>query len=343
MTGPVFLDAERVARALAPDAAVDAVRAALADGLDPALDAARIQVPLASGEFLLMPSGSVTAAGVKVLTVAPANPAAGLPRIQGLYLLADAATLSPRAVLDGAALTTLRTPAVSFAAVRELLLAPLEVPSPVGGPEFEHSSGRWGLQRGADAGGRAQGAGAAASAPLDVVVFGAGPQAEAHLATLRAVLDGRRALGTVTRVARRPRRGAVVAGSAEASTALAAAGLIVCATTAREPLFDGSLVRADAVVIAVGSHEPDARELDAALMGRASVIVEDPATALREAGDVVLAVAEGFLDPASLIPMRDVVRGGARLPAGLPVVFKSTGMSWEDLAIAEAVANAAGA
>ena len=35
-------------------------------------------------------------------------------------------------------------------------------------------------------------------------------------------------------------------------------------TTAREPLFDGDLVPAHAVVVAVGSHEPDAREVDGA-------------------------------------------------------------------------------
>jgi hypothetical protein len=48
----------------------------------------------------------------------------------------------------------------------------------------------------------------------------------------------------------------------------------------------------DVVVVAVGSHEPDAREVDAPLLGRATVVVEDVGTALREAGDVVLAIAE---------------------------------------------------
>jgi ornithine cyclodeaminase len=56
-------------------------------------------------------------------------------------------------------------------------------------------------------------------------------------------------------------------------------------------VFDSGLLRDDVVVVAVGSHEPDARELDGRLLGRASVVVEDVATALREAGDVVLAIA----------------------------------------------------
>jgi ornithine cyclodeaminase len=93
------------------------------------------------------------------------------------------------------------------------------------------------------------------------------------------------------------------------------------------------------VVAAVGSHEPDARELDASLLGRAAVVVEDVATAMREAGDVVLAIAEGALSAADLVPMRDVVIGAVTVPADRPLVFKGVGMSWQDLVVAEAVAH----
>ena len=94
-------------------------------------------------------------------------------------------------------------------------------------------------------------------------------------------------------------------------------------------------------MVAVGSHEPDARELDAPLLGRATVVVEDVATALREAGDVVLAIADGALAAADLVPMRDVVTGAVIVPADRPLVFKSVGMSWQDLVVAEAVARIA--
>jgi len=72
------------------------------------------------------------------------------------------------------------------------------------------------------------------------------------------------------------------------------------------------------------------------------VVVEDAGTALREAGDVVLAVAEGALDAADLVPMREVVTGAATVPVGRPLVLKSVGMSWEDLVVAEAVLAAQG-
>ena len=91
------------------------------------------------------------------------------------------------------------------------------------------------------------------------------------------------------------------------------------------------------MVIAVGSHEPDARELPADLLARATVVVEDPGAALREAGDVVLAIADGAIRADDLVPMRDVVTGAVRPGPDRPLVFKSTGMSWEDLVVAEAV------
>jgi ornithine cyclodeaminase len=143
-----YLDADAVA-ALGPAAAVQAVLDALRGGLDPAGDPVRSAVGLSHGHFLLMPSETPAATGVKVATVAPGNPERGLPRIQAAYLLFDRETLTLRAVLDGSALTTLRTPAVSVAAVLGRL------------PER----------------------------PLRVAVIGAGPQATGHVTTLAAVRE----------------------------------------------------------------------------------------------------------------------------------------------------------
>jgi ornithine cyclodeaminase/alanine dehydrogenase-like protein (mu-crystallin family) len=198
-----FLDADAVA-ALGPAAAVRAVTDALRAGLDPAADPPRAAVGLSNGQFLLMPSETAAAAGVKVATVAPGNPARGLPRIQAAYLLFDRDTLALRAVLDGTALTTLRTPAVSVAAVLPAL------------PDR----------------------------PLRVAVVGAGPQAVGHVATLAAV----RPLASATHLVRDPFRtplDAVRLGTAPAQEALRTADVIVCATSARTPLFDSALVRDD--------------------------------------------------------------------------------------------------
>jgi ornithine cyclodeaminase/alanine dehydrogenase-like protein (mu-crystallin family) len=305
-----FISADRMRELLRPRDAVRSIAAALRAGLDPAADPARTVVDMRHGQLLLMPSEAREHAGVKIVSVAPGNPGRGRPRIQGTYLLFDAATLTPLALLDGTALTTLRTPAVSIAAVHGVLLRD--------------------------------------DTPLRVAVFGAGPQAVAHVETLLDVVQPTRAVAAVTYLVRRPEALAVPRHEAVPVTLLpsttfaaqrtvAEADLIVCATTAREPLFDGATVRADAVVIAVGSHEPDAREVDGTLVARADVVVEDVATATREAGDVVQAIREGRLRPEGLIPMSEVVTGRALPSADRPALFKSTGMAWEDLIVATAV------
>ena len=300
-----MVTAEEIFERVDYGAAVRAVQNALATGLDPVRDLARQVLAVANGQLLLMPTEASDFVGIKVASVAPGNPALGRERIQGVYLLLDALTLTPIALFDGAAITTLRTPAVSAAAAD--YLAPDRV---------EH-----------------------------LVVFGSGPQAWGHIEAMRAI----RSIDRVTIVARDQPRAELFAARVTASdlpaqvgTAadVATAQLIVCATTARTPLFDGSLVHADCCVVAVGSHETDARELDSALLARAQVVVEDPATAQREAGDVIIAVAEGVIAPHELVPLRDIVTGTVAVTAETPRVFKSTGMSWEDLVIATAVYRA---
>jgi ornithine cyclodeaminase len=94
--------------------------------------------------------------------------------------------------------------------------------------------------------------------------------------------------------------------------------------------------------VAIGSHEPDAREVDERLAARATVVVESRASALREAGDVIQAIEAGALAADALVPLAALVRRDARPAPGRPRLFKSTGMAWEDLVVAAAVHARAG-
>lgn len=302
----LFLDADRIFSVMSPADAVNALSSALVAGFDPADDLSRVVNPIDKGQLLLMPSEVGTGIGIKVMTLGRDNPERGLPVIQGSYLMFDGDTLAPTAVLDGAALTTLRTPAVSVAGIR---------------PALERFDG-----------------------PLRLVVFGTGPQGTSHVDTLADVVS--EPFADVTFVSRAPEnvgddvisRGSVVAaGSPELDAVLTRADVVVCATPAEEPLFSADAVRSDVVVIAMGSHSPGAREVPGALMARAQVVVEDVETALREAGDVVLAIADGDLSRDDLLLMKDVVRGDAELDPSRPLVFKTVGMPWQDLAVAQVV------
>jgi ornithine cyclodeaminase len=63
-------------------------------------------------------------------------------------------------------------------------------------------------------------------------------------------------------------------------------------------------------------------------------VVEDVATALREAGDVVLAIAKGAIAADGLVTIADIVTGRAVVDPARPSVYKSVGMAWQDLVVA---------
>ncbi len=146
-----YLDAEAVFAALSPAEAVSALRETLAGGFDPSDDIPRTVTDISAGNMIFMPSEFGQWVGVKLVGVSTGNAERGSPRILGQYLMYEASTARLRTVIDGAALTTLRTPAVSVAAV---------LPA---------------LSRFPD--------------PVKVVIFGAGPQGIGHADTIRAELD----------------------------------------------------------------------------------------------------------------------------------------------------------
>jgi ornithine cyclodeaminase len=114
-----LIDADELGRLLPMPAAIDALERAFAE---PDLPQApqRTSFEVTSGDLLLMPAAGDAGVGVKLVTLAPANPGRGLPYVQAAYVLFDAESLSPVAVLDGTALTNLRTAAVSGLATRHL-------------------------------------------------------------------------------------------------------------------------------------------------------------------------------------------------------------------------------
>lgn len=297
--GISFLSADEVRRQIDPGTARELIEQALLNGFDPAADPERSQIPAGGGHLLLMPSALGNWVGVKLASVAPGNPARNLPRIQATYLLMDAETLSPRLLVDGSALTALRTPAATAVACDRLA---------------EEDASR-------------------------LVVFGSGPQAIEHVIALAAIrqltdirLVGRNSQRTQPALAELAARG--VPARLGTADDVGQADIVVCATSSADPLFDHHLVRDGACVAAMGSHEPSHRELPGHLMGRSQVVVEDRDTALREAGDVILAVEEGALDPAGLHSLASLVIGETKRASDCPNVFKGTGMSWQDLAVA---------
>lgn len=319
-----YFSADRVSAFLPLGRAMDALGDALKSerGIDPEQDGPRLFSPAPGGEFLIMPSQGARFSGIKALTVAPENPARGLQKIQGIYVLYTSDTLSPAAVMDGASLTAIRTPAVTVAALRWLA----EISPP--GDELP--------------------------ANPRILVFGAGVQAEAHIrAASLAFPDasfevvGRsserlQALITCLAEAQETRGRIVRAVEADGiDAAVRTADIIICVTTASAPLFDGALVRDGAIVAAAGTHGRDLREIDDALVARSDIVVEARDSARRENGNLVSLDEPSWSGAYRPTNLRELARGEMARTAGRPAFYTGVGMSWEDLVCAAAVFEAA--
>lgn len=297
-----YLSSDEVLSAVAPRVAVDALREVLQGGFDPATDPHRQKVALPHGEMHLLPSALDGAVGVKVLGIQPAGSTIDVPLVQGAYLLMGSKTLTPQWLIDAAALTTHRTPAVSVAGVLDLLRA--------------------------------------SDAPLHVAIFGTGAQGRGHAETISDVLDGVRDV-TFTFISRHepdrfPYRW-VHAGTPAADQCVSEAGLVVTATSSPAPILDANNLRDNAIILAVGAHTAETRELSEDVLASAQVMVEDLGAARREAGDVAVGVEKRALEWDDVAVMADVVRDDVVLNPQRRVVFKTVGMPWEDLAVAQAL------
>ena len=298
---PQFVDSEALRALLGMRDAVEALEQAFVGTLPVAPD--RSHLDAGTGDLLVMPAWSDSGAGVKLVTVAPGNPGMGLPLIQGVYVLFDKPALRPVALFDAAALTALRTAAVSGVATRALART-----------DSKH-----------------------------LVIFGAGVQARAHLEAMTSVhgienvevvsRSEERAAALVDLATDL----GVVAALGDAS-AVGRADIVCTCTTSSDPLFDGGCLRPGTHINAVGSYKPFARELDDRTMERGRVVVDTPA-ALRESGDILAPLESGVISAGDIMGLADVVsKGHGRTDQDEITIFKSVGAAFEDLVVAEAAA-----
>jgi ornithine cyclodeaminase len=259
----------------------------------------RLVLPLAEGAVLLvMPASDGDIAITKLVTVHPENSRRDLPTIQGEVVVMEAATGTRLGTLDGAVVTARRTAALSLLAAKEL------APRPNG--------------------------------PL--LVVGAGTQGRAHLEAFREGL-GTSEVSISSRTAERAEElarharalGMEARAVEEPAEALDEAGLVVTATTSREPVLPEETPD-NVFIAAVGSFEPEAAELAPALISRSTVVVDTLEGAEEEAGDLIQAENEGAFSWEAATPLVEALNWPER-PA-TTVVFKSVGHAMWDLAAA---------
>jgi alanine dehydrogenase len=300
---------ERDVRQLLPMAElIDAMEGALA-----AFSTGQVRQPVRSvvelgshGFFGVMPAALDTppAAGAKLVTVVPSNHERGLPSHLATIVLLNAQTGALEAILDGRYITEARTAAVSAVSARHLARRDARVAAIIG------------------SGVQARSHADALSRVLQLQQFRVWSPSAAHREA--AARDMERA----TDVA------AVAATSAR--NAVEGADVVVLVTSAVTPVIEDAWITDGVHVIGVGACRPTQREMPAALIGRARLVVDSRDAAIKEAGDILLAQKDGA-NVRIAAELGEICAGRApgRGPEDDVTIFKSLGLAVEDLVSAD--------
>lgn len=303
------LDADATRDALPFARLIPALRDAFASGCEvPARHVHRIDAPDGTRmTSLIMPAWQPGRwFGVKTVNVAAANAARGLPAVHATYLLYDATTGVPVALIDGDEITTRRTAAASALAASWLA--------------------RVDARR--------------------LLVVGAGRVAALIPEAYRAVLAigqvavwARRAEQAQTLAARLRERGIAADAVTDLEAAVRDADIVSCATLATEPVVHGRWLRPGSHLDLIGGFTPAMREADDACFAGARLYV-DTDEALRKSGDLLGPMSRGVFSAADLRgTLTDLCRrrSAGRRSDSERTVFKSVGNALEDLAAATLV------
>ncbi len=317
----LVLNGEEVAQLLTMPACIQVMRDALAalargEALVPLRTVMR--VPGVGGFLGLMPGyispheGREGALGMKAVSVFPGNATRGIDTHQGAVLLFEADTGRLSALMDGAAITAIRTAAVSGVATDLLARR--------------------------DAG--------------ELAILGAGVQARTHMEAIAAVRPLRRvriwsrnpehAAALASEL--RPRVEFPIEAAASAEAAVRGADVVATVTASPEPVLQRGWLKQGVHINAVGSSIPTTREIDTATMAAARLFVDRRESALAEAGDLLIPIREGAVKADHIqAELGEVIIGKnpGRRSAGELTLFKSLGLAVEDVASAAYIADRA--
>lgn len=249
----------------------------------------RLVTPLAAGGVMLsMPASAQDIAIHKLVSVCPSNFSCNLPTINGEVVAYDAVTGIALFALDGPTVTGRRTAAVTLSAINRFRKAP----------------------------------------PKTIAIIGTGKQASTHAHALSSYYPD---LDLVVAGISQQEEEQFCARHSSCSVKPFADGdwsridVVITLTTSKTPVYVEAAVP-DRLIVGVGAFTPDAAEVGRQTVLASTIVVDDPAGARHEAGDLVLA----DVDWSAVISLGDMLKGSAHI-AG-PVFFKSVGCAAWDLA-----------
>ncbi len=301
-----------VLQALSMREAIESMRSAFGQ-----LSAGQAEVPLRTrletdqGLMLFMPAflQQSNEIGFKMVSVWGDNPGKGLPAVIALAAVIDPVTGQPKALINGEALTGLRTGAGGGLAADYLARSDAEI----------------------------------------VTVFGSGVQARAQLEAVCVVrqisqvrLVGRTPVSVekfATEIAEWP-NAPTVSIMENRQEAVTGADIILAATTSETPVFAGRHLSPGTHITGVGSYAPHMQEVDEITVKQAKVVVDSMQASLAEAGDLITPLNNGIITKQDIYAeLGNLVNGDlpGRESAEEITFFKSVGVAVQDAAAANAI------
>jgi len=311
----LILNADEVRQALPMDQTIAAMKdafASLSNGTAVVPLRTRLSISNHDALSLFMPaymqSDSGGALAVKVVSLFPKNPSRGLAYIQAAMLVLDAETGRAIALLEGSALTAIRTGAGSGAAIDLLARKDSQVVAIFGtGPQ-----------------GRTQLEAACAARNIETAFIYNPTQEKAQ--AFAEQLTGYYSMPKDIRVAKSPRE------------AVEYADIICTATSSIRPLFEDKDVKSGTHISAIGGYTPEMQELPVETVARARIVVDSYATVMDEAGDIVQAIQAGLIKESDIhAELGEIVLGkkSGRQSEDEITFFKSVGNAVQDAAAAQ--------
>ncbi len=225
----------------------------------------RLHVDHEDNVLLLMPCFTKDYFGTKVVTLFPENPAKNVPVLNGIMVLNDSQTGVPLALLNGPALTAVRTAAVGAVSIRHLA------------PDNTRAVGIIG----AGVQGFYQARAACSVRRItDVFIYDLYPEKASALKDklLQAIPDVN------------------VHQAARVEDLLEETQVVITATTSSEPVLpDEEELLAGRHFVGIGSYKPDVREFPQALFDLLKNVYIDTEHALEESGDIIVPLRNGWL------------------------------------------------
>lgn len=110
--------------------------------------------------------------------------------------------------------------------------------------------------------------------------------------------------------------------------------ILVVSTDSSTPVAEGKNLKEEVLVVSIGANQASKHEIAPDLVRRMDLIVtDDLPTAKGDSGDLIAACQSGIIDWDKVVPLEQIIAGGAPKPRPNRILFQSNGIADEDLAV----------